>query len=174
MRFTAGQYQLLGEAGLVGKNVELLEGIIVKKMSKSPLHSAVTQRAADRLRTVLGRGWKLRQEQPISHDNSEPEPDIAVVPAREDDYAYKHPATAELVIEVAISSVEIDHRKRAIYAGASVREYWIILPEERRVKVHTRPLGREYSREQVYVVPEVVTCEALPAFQLDLAAFFPQ
>ena len=99
-------------------------------MSKPPLHSAVTQRAADQLRAILGKEWKLRQEQPISHEHSEPEPDIAIVCAREDDYAYEHPATAELVIEVAISGVELDDRKRAIYAGAGMQEYWIILPEE--------------------------------------------
>ncbi len=174
MRFTVEQYQILGEAGLVGTNVELLEGIIVKKMSKSPLHSAVTQRAADRLRAVLGEEWKLRQEQPITHDNSEPEPDMAVVRAREDDYAHGHPATAELVIEVAISSVELDHRKRAIYAGAKVREYWIILPEERRVEVHTQPIGREYGVQRIYVAPEVIASEAFPAFHLDLATFFPR
>lgn len=173
VRFTVEQYQLLGEAGLVGKNVELLEGILIKKMSKLPLHSAVTQRAADRLRAILGGKWKLRQEQPISHENSEPEPDIAIVPTREDDYAHKHPATAELVIEVAVSSVEIDQRKRVIYAAADVREYWIILPGEQRVEVHTRPLGREYRMKRVYVVPEVVVSEALPAFRLDLATFFP-
>ena len=34
VRFTVEQYHLLGEAGLVGKNVELLEGILVNKLSK--------------------------------------------------------------------------------------------------------------------------------------------
>ena len=173
MRFTIAQYHWLGEAGLVGKNVELLEGIIVKKMSKSPLHSAVTQRTAKRLRAVLGPAWELRQEQPISHEDSEPEPNMAVVPSREDDYSSRHPTTAELVIEVAISSAELDHRKQTIYAGAGVREHWIILPEEKRLEVYTRPLEREYGMKRVYVAPEVITSEVLPVFQLDLATFFP-
>ena len=173
MRFTIEQYQLLGETGLIGTDVELLEGIIVKKMSKSPLHSAATQRAAKQLRAVLGTEWDLRQEQPISHDGSEPEPDMAVVPAKEDDYASGHPATAALVIEVAVSSVELDYRKRVIYAGANVGEYWIILPEEKQVEVYTRPAGREYIQRRLYTSPEVLTSEAIPSFHLDLGTFFP-
>ena len=174
MRFTVEQYQLLGAAGLVGKNVELLEGIIVKKMSKSPLHSAVTQRAADQLRVVLGKEWKLRQEQPITHGDSEPEPDVAVVPAREDDYSHGHPVTAELVIEVAVSSVELDHRKQTIYAAAGVREYWIIMPEDEQVEVYTQPSGQGYRVRRLYASPETVASEVFSTFWIDLATFFPR
>ncbi len=60
------------------------------------------------------------------------------------DYFRAHPANAELIIEVATSSSEIDAEKAAIYAQANVREYWIVLPEEKRVEVYTQPVGREY------------------------------
>ena len=173
VRFTVEQYHRLGEAGLMSKEVELLEGIIIKKVPKSSLHSAVTQRAVKRLRAVLGPEWDLRQEQPLSHEESEPEPAMAVISFKDDDYSSGHPTTAELVIEVSISSVELDQRKQAIYAGAGVREYWIILPEEQRVEVYTLPLRREYGMRRVYVAPETVISESLPGFQLDLATFFP-
>ena len=115
----------------------------------------------------------IRQEQPITCRNSEPEPDLAVVPGSDDDYFRAHPTTAELVIEVAISSSEIDAEKSAIYAEANVLEYWIVLPEERRVEVHTQPLGREYVAHRTFVFPQVAISEAFSSFQLDLGTFFP-
>ena len=69
--------------------------------------------------------------------------------------------------------MELDHRKRAIYAGANVREYWIILPEERKVEVHTQPSGWNYKMRRIYLATETVVSEAFPEFQLDLMTFFP-
>ena len=173
-RFTVEQYHLLVEAGLIGKNVELLEGILANKTSKSPLHTFTTEEITARLREILPEGLLVRQEQPITCRNSEPEPDIAVVRGARAQFVNSHPSTADLVVEVAVSSAEFDYQKQAIYASADVQEYWIILPEERRVEVHTRPLGREYIARRIYVAPEVVISETLPAFQLDLVTFFPR
>ncbi len=142
LRFTVEQYHLLGEAGLISEQVELLNGIIVEKMSKSPLHSGTAQKLVRLLNQVIPESWLVRQEQPITCRDSEPEPDIAVVRGTEDEYFHSHPVTAELVIEVAISSSEIDVEKAAIYAEANVSEYWIILPEEKRVQTFTVPDGR--------------------------------
>ena len=38
---TVEQYHALFAQGLIAKNTELLEGTILEKMSKSPLHSSV-------------------------------------------------------------------------------------------------------------------------------------
>ena len=50
---------------------------------------------------------------------SDPEPDLAVVPGRPRDYA-GHPTTANLVVEVADSSLDFDTKeKRPLYARAA-------------------------------------------------------
>ncbi len=159
---------------MISEKVELLDGVIVEKMSKSPLHVFTTQKIAKLLRPLFGEEWLVRQEQPITCRNSEPEPDLAVVSGRDEDYFRAHPTTAELVIEVAVSSSEIDTEKAAIYAEANVREYWIVLPEEKRVEVHTKPVGRRYVEHRTVASPEVAIAETFPSFQLDLKSFFPR
>ena len=166
------QYYALADAGKISENVELLEGVIVEKMPPSSPHSATVQRLMKVLRAAVDDSRDVRQEQPINTRDSAPEPDLAVVPARADEYYDGHPTTAELVIEVAISSRGFDYQKRSIYAAAGVGEYWIVLPERRRVEVYTGPEEDGYANCQVYTPPQKVASTTLPAFQLDLEAFF--
>src|SRR5687768_6437915 len=104
------QYHRLGETGIIPQNTELLHGVIVEKMVKSPQHSWLVQRLADWLRSNLPSDCHLRQEQPLTFVDSEPEPDLAVVRGQPDDFRRQHPRTAEWVIEVAISSEDIDRQ----------------------------------------------------------------
>src|SRR5690349_9249472 len=100
--FSVEQYHKRGEAGIIPQNTELLRGVILKKMVKSPEHSWLVQRLVDWLRDGLPSGWLVRQEQPLTIEDSEPEPDIAVVRGSAEDFRRGHPRTAALVIEVAI------------------------------------------------------------------------
>ena len=150
-----------------------MDGVIVEKMSKSPLYVYTMEGLNLLLRESIGAEWLIRQEQPITCRRSEPEPDLAVVRGTRADYFRAHPAYAELIIEVAISSSEIDAEKAAIYAQATVREYWIVLPEEKRVEVYTQPVGLEYIQHRTFVFPQVAASEAFPDFRLDLSTFFP-
>ena len=64
--------------------------------------------------------------------DSEPLPDVCVVAGNVSDFDHRHPSTAELVIEVAVTTAVADREKAAIYAEAGVKEYWIVLPTERQ------------------------------------------
>ena len=77
------------------------------------------------------------------------------------------------MIEVAISSGEIDAEKAAIYAEAQVPEYWIVVPEQKRIDVYTQPVAREYLGLRAFIAPQIVVSEQLPAFRLELGTFFP-
>lgn len=171
---TVAAYHALGAAGLIGENVELLSGVIVEKISKSPLHSVVTEELVAISRQALGdREFYVRQEQPLTLADSEPEPDVAVVRGTRRDYLAGHPTTAELVVEVAASSLEVDRQKVALYAAAGVRECWIVLPELRRVEVSTEPLGGDYARRRIFTAPEILETATLPGCRLELARLFP-
>ena len=174
MPVTVEQYHALFAQGLIPEKAELLEGIIVEKMSKSPLHSSVTQKLLRKLRAAASEGFDVRQEQPITCRRSEPEPDLALVAASPDDYATGHPQTAELVIEIAVSSVGIDRRKVAIYADASVREYWIVLPETCQIEVYTSLTQGRYATEQVFSDGQTALSQVVPAFQVQVSALFPR
>ena len=47
------QYHRLGQAGIIPQHTELLRGVIVEKMVKSPEHSWLVQRLVDRLRDTF-------------------------------------------------------------------------------------------------------------------------
>src|SRR2546426_10314012 len=72
-------YHALGEMGLIPEKTELLYGQVFHKMSKSPLHTFLSMSLLQRLRPALPAGFHVRQEQPITCSDSEPEPDLSVV-----------------------------------------------------------------------------------------------
>ena len=66
------------------------------------------------------------------------------------DFGTRHPATAELVVEVAVSSVAPDRENASLYAEAGVTEYWIVLGETEQVEVYRRPVGGVYLERRNY------------------------
>ena len=146
MPVTVEQYHRLGEAGLISERTELLKGVILEKTNKSPNHSWLVQWLVEWLREKLPADLHARQEQPLTFSDSEPEPDVAVVSGIPDDYRQAHPASASLVIEVAVSSVAVDREKAQLYATAGVDQYVIILAEESIVEVYSGPTEEAYSK----------------------------
>jgi len=153
---TVDQYHRLGAAGIIAQNTELLFGVIVEKMSKSPLHTWVVEKLVEMLRGLMREmgeadqedHYHVRQEQPLTLRDSEPEPEIAIVSGRREDFKENHPDSAEMVIEVAISSADIDREKAAAYAGARVPEYWLIEPEHGFVTIFSNPSAGNYQAMQ--------------------------
>ncbi|HEX2746826.1 MAG TPA: Uma2 family endonuclease [Verrucomicrobiales bacterium] len=136
---TVEMYHALGEMGMVQEKTELIQGFVFAKMPKSPRHFIICQRLLRVIWSALQPGLSVRQEQPITFGDSEPEPDIAVVRGPDEMFAQAHPSTAALVIEVSINSLDRDLEKAGIYAAAGVEEYWMILPGENAANVYTLP-----------------------------------
>jgi len=145
-RISVEQYDRMVANGALGSDdkIELLDGLLVQKMSKSPDHvvSADVFRAV--LAALLPNGWCLRGQDPLSLDTSVPEPDLAVVRGKITDYRKRHPNAEEvaLVVEVAESSLSRDRNwKRSIYARNSIPVYWIVNLIARTLEVSTDPTG---------------------------------
>jgi len=115
-------YHALGEMGLIPEQTEPLYGQVFRKMSKSPLDSFLALRLLRLLQVLVPTGYLCRPEQLITCQDSEPEPDLAVVRGREEDFRQEHPRTAELVIEVCVTSHDYDRSKLRAYANAGVKE----------------------------------------------------
>ena len=139
LRLDVDQYHRLCDSGIVPEKTELLSGIVVSKMGKSPLHTWTVEFLAEWFRVLLLPTQTLRIEQPLTLSDSEPEPDLAIVRGSRDDYRTYHPTTAELVIEVAITTEEIDRAKASIYAAAEISQYWLVLPEKMQVIIYRNP-----------------------------------
>lgn len=166
---SVGFYHEAGRLGLIGEDVELLEGVLFTQKPKSPLHQTLARKLQRLLARLLPNDFFVDRECPITCSRSEPEPDLAVFYGTIEDYGASHPTTAELVIEIAISSLQRDISKAAIYAGAGVKEYWIIDPELGTITLHTQPAAEGYSSRRVISAQELAASTIFPAFTVTLA-----
>src|SRR6266853_567415 len=78
-----------------GQPTELLRGMILEKMSKTPWHQDTVDDLREILQGQIKPDFRLRQEGPLTLADSEPEPDLSVVLRRQLSHGSKHPATAE-------------------------------------------------------------------------------
>ena len=168
IQISVAAYHELGRTGLISEKTELLQGVIVEKMSKSPLHSSTVRSLLQLLKDCLPRGYCVFKEDPLTFIDSEPEPDLAVIAGTEADYAQAHPNTALLVIEVSISTEDTDRLKAGIYAEAGIPEYWLVLPEKKQVEVFAQPQGSAYTKTRIFKSGERVVSVVLPKFGVDV------
>lgn len=144
-RFSVAEYERMGEAGILGEDdrVELLNGEIVQMTPIGPLHAAVVGRLTRLLIQRLGDRAVVRVQNPLLvGSSSQPQPDIAVVRARNDSYRTSHPAPADvlLAVEVADSSLDMDRGvKIPMYATAGIPEAWLVDLAAVQVVVHRDP-----------------------------------
>jgi Uma2 family endonuclease len=143
-RFSVTEYHRLIEMGILTEddNLELLEGYLVHKMTRNPLHDAAIQKGSRMWFRVLPPGWDLRVQSALTLTDSEPEPDFAIVCGDEKAYVSHHPTPADigLVVEVSDSSLPGDRDdKRRIYARAGIACYWIVNLNDQPVEVYTEP-----------------------------------
>ena len=171
-RISVADYHKMDEFTDNGKRTELIRGIVIEKMSKSSLHSWLNSRLFSLIFRQLPEGLIVRKEEPLTLKDSEPEPDVSVVVGHEDDYARAQPTTASLVIEVAVSSVNLDRANAPLYAEANVQEYWIVLAREQRIEVYRQPTDGQYEQKLVFSRDQCLTCESVPSITVDLAMLF--
>jgi Uma2 family endonuclease len=172
-RMSVEEYHLAGAAGVLSDDVELLEGIPVTKMPKSPLHELVAGKLMELLLARVPKEFTVRRESPLTLRDSELEPDISIVKGKWDDWLKAHPGTAQLVIEVAITSQEIDESKAAIYAEAGIPEYWVVRPESRSVDVYRKPTSGEYVSKQTLKEHGSLSCVSIPNVEIAITDIFP-
>lgn len=171
-RISVDEYHRQAEYHENGKRTELIRGIVVEKMSKSPRHEATVKRLFRLIWEAANQSYLVSKESPLTLRDSEPEPDISVVEGREDDFTQSHPTTAALVVEVAVSSVEEDRELSALYAEAGVAEYWIALPTDRVIEVYRQPENGRYREMRIFTIAEVLHCQSVPGVQVALAEVF--
>ena len=168
-------YQELGRLGMLGeKDWELLDGFIIERMPKSPLHEYIANILVFLLGKVLGEGAFATKETSLSTEKSEPIPDVMVLSGQPADYALKHPSTALLVIEISVTSEKMDRAKAAIYASANVAEYWILNPTDGWIDVYTHPTSGSYANVKMFGQLETVFAQSITGFKLCLRDILPK
>jgi Uma2 family endonuclease len=145
-RLTVEQYHQMVESGMLasGDPIELLEGWLTLKMTKKPAHRIVTQDLRDLLPPLMPKGYFVDDQEPVTTEDSEPEPDLLVIRGKRSDYANRHPLAKEvaLVVEVSDVTLRTDRTiKQRIYAKARIPIYWLLNLNARTLEVYTQPIG---------------------------------
>ncbi len=130
--------------GLFGQTkVELLFGEVVKIMPMNPPHASVLSLVNGALLRIFGIEKLIRIQMPLlALDDSQPEPDAAVVEGEAQDFFDTHPHSAQLAVEVSDSTLAMDLGIKAVlYAKTGIPEYWVVDINARLVHVHRTPVA---------------------------------
>jgi Uma2 family endonuclease len=141
-RWKRTEYERLVGLGIFeGEPIELIGGQLVVAEPQYPYHASSISAVEYAVRASLPSGWLVRTQSPVSlDDESEPEPDLVVVPGRPADYRHAHPALPVLAIEVAESSLAFDRlQKGSLYARAGIQDYWIVNLVDRALEIYRDP-----------------------------------
>lgn len=182
-RWKRVEYDRLVDLGTFDNDpIELIGGHLVVAEPKGSYHTSAVGAAEYAVRAALPAGWIVRTQAPVAlDDESEPEPDLAVVPGRPGDYRDAHPTQPALAIEVADSSLAFDRiRKGSLYARAGVPDYWILNLVERVLEVYRDPVpdpsaphGWRYRWITTLAPSDVVTPLAVPSRPIAVSDLLP-
>ncbi|MEA5550408.1 Uma2 family endonuclease [Anabaena cylindrica UHCC 0172] len=183
-RFTIAEYHRLVELGFFREDerVELIKGEIIQMAAKGKSHSTFNRRLIRELTQLIGNRATLQNQDPISiPPNSEPEPDLAILRNRADDYFIDHPTPSDilLLIEISNSTLKYDQEiKLPLYAEAGISDYWIFNLINNRLECYSEPYQDsqgifDYRRKLILLPNEFVKLPSFPDLVLDLSKVFP-
>ena len=171
MRWTVDSYHQLVESGILrGRRVELIQGDLIEMAPEGPQHSSKTASGSDYLRQKIQGIAILREAHPITLESSEPEPDIAVVRGKHEDYETQHPYPEDvlLLVEIAQSTLAYDlNYKKQVYAKAGIQEYWVLAVSSRKLHVFRKLKDGAYSQSKT-VTDGVLSPLMLPSVSIDV------
>jgi len=183
-RWTRREYERVVDLGVFqGDPVELVGGHLVVAEPQGSYHVTAVGLVEDALRSAFGLGWIVRVQAPVAlDDESEPEPDVAVVPGTRRDYRAAHPSRPVLAVEVAETSLTFDReQKSSLYARGGIADYWIVNLIDRVLEVYrgpvqaaSAPYGWRYRSVQTLAPPApLVSPLALPSAGIPVVSLLP-
>jgi Uma2 family endonuclease len=159
-KWTIDEYHQMIEAGLLeNRRVELLRGEIVEMSPEREAHAYFSRGAGNYLVGLLGERAIISQAKPITLSNdSEPEPDIAIVQPLGREYLEHHPYPENIfwLIEYSNTSLQKDlETKSKIYAEVGIPEYWVVNLKKRQLIIFREPQDGEYASKSTHSVGTV-------------------
>ncbi len=177
--WTVEEYHRMAEAGIfaVDERVELLEGKIIWMIAKGTAHRSAVGRTYKLLEKRLGHQVWISIQDPVKlNEQSEPEPDVAVVKIDPLDYADHHPTPSEvyLLIEVADSSLKLDcETKGKAYAKAGISDYWVLDVVSRQLHVFRQPTEDGYQSAEILTENMNISPLEFPDLQIGVFEMLP-
>ena len=182
-RWKRAEYDRLVDLGVFeGEPLELIGGQLIVAEPQGTYHASSISAVEYAVRAILPPGWIVRTQAPVSlDDESEPEPDVAVVSGRPMDYREMHPARPALLVEVADASLSFDrHHKGNLYARAAIQDYWIVNVPDSVLEVYRDPepdssaaYGWRYRSVVSLTRADVVAPLAFPSARISVTDLLP-
>ncbi|MBA3713338.1 MAG: Uma2 family endonuclease [Pyrinomonadaceae bacterium] len=177
--FTTDEYEKMVETRILSadERLELIEGVIVKMSPKGVKHSNAVRRGnATFSRHVGDRTVILTQDAIRLSDNSEPEPDLALLAPPLAKYDTRHPTPSDvfLILEIADSSLSFDRKdKTRLYASAGIVHYCILNLKARELEDYRDPGADGYRRKQTHTAGQSFNLVAFPKLTVDVDELLP-
>ncbi len=158
----------MAEAGILHEDdrTELIHGEIIYMSPIGNYHAAIVSRLTNLLAPRLVPSFIVSVQNPVKiGDHSEPEPDIMILPFREDYYAESGvtPEDVLLLVEVSDSTLRYDRNtKLPLYATAGIPEVWIVDVNKQQLEVYRQPNEERYQFMETLTRDDTVAAIQLP------------
>jgi len=172
------EYDRMIEHGILTSEdkVELLNGVIIKKMPKGTKHASVNDRATRLFYRLFGDKVIVRNQNPIwLSEISEPEPDVVLAVPDENFYSERHPAPEDVLLIVEISDTTLGRdrfAKGSAYAKAGIRQYLVLNVQDQMIEDYRQPSADGYGSKQTYRSGEAFNLIAFPEIEIRVDDLF--
>lgn len=148
--FTVDEYDEMIERGVFKpeERLELINGEIIEMAPIGVRHAGCVTNLSTLFHEQLGRSVVVWVQNPIHlPNNSEPQPDVALLKRRDVPYTQKRPTAEDilLVVEVSDTTLGFDRDfKLPVYAQSGIPEVWIVNLQEDIIEVYSGPTAGVY------------------------------
>jgi Uma2 family endonuclease len=174
-RFSVKEYYRMAETGVLRPDarVELLNGKIIDMSPISPLHGGLVKRLSRLFNLKANDRWMVSTQDPVRlAEDSEPEPDVALLKPSPDDYTGRHPRPDDvfLLIEVSDSTLDYDRAEKIpAYGRAGIAEVWIVNLTNASLEVYRDPHFTGYGSKTVLGAGDHAAPQAFPDVVVNVA-----
>jgi len=177
-RWTVAEYHRMAEVGLLHEDwrVELIDGEIIEMAPIGSFHGGNVNRLIRLFSKVVGDKAIIAAQNPVVLSGyAEPQPDLAILRWREDDYEQSnpHPEDVLLLIEVSDSTLKYDRDvKVPLYANHGIPEVWLLDLQRKQLEIYRDPAHGQYRQRDCRRAGQIapILC---PDAVIDLAELFP-
>src|SRR5260370_28298398 len=172
---TVEEYERMVQISVFPKDerLEMIEGRIFSL-------PAASASAASRVRRLDGR-WAngtttrviVSVHDAIRLPRSEPQPDLALLKLRADNYFGGHPAASDVLLAVEVAGTAADYDRNAkipLYGRNRIPEAWLIDLSEQTIEVYRQPNNNGYGEKRTYASGDQLAPPALPEISLPAAS----
>ncbi|PSB03191.1 Uma2 family endonuclease [Merismopedia glauca] len=175
-KWTIDRYHQAIAAGVFDDQpVELLKGELVIMSPEGEPHAYFSDRLAKLLQRLLGERVQIREGKPIALPNdSEPEPDIAVVQPLDAVYLEHHPYPENIfwLIEYSHTTLNKDLGvKKDTYAQGGIPEYWVVNLQDSQLTVFRDLTDEGYQTESILSSGAIAPL-SFPEIEVEISRLF--